>query len=74
MISLQENASLFFNGTAEPAAMVSVDLYGKAETQAYEQMTKAITQIIEKELAISPKRIFIKYGEYHEWGWNNTNF
>lgn len=74
MVDFCENSPLFFKGTREPAAMVSVDLYGAAGADAYTKMTGAITKLLVAELGISADRIFVKYQAYENWGWSGNNF
>lgn len=73
MVEFCENGKLFYAGSSEPAAMVSVDLYGAAGKEAYADFTKEVCGVLEQELGISPKRTFVKYSEYENWGWNNRN-
>ena len=56
MVQFTENAPLYFKGTAEPAAMVSVDLFGAAGGDAYSKLTAAVTRLLFEELAIGPER------------------
>lgn len=74
MVHFVENSPLYFKGTGDPAAIVSVDLYGKAADSAYAKFTASITTLLENELNIQANRIFVKYQPYEHWGYNGSNF
>jgi hypothetical protein len=74
MVEFRENAPLYFKGTNEPSAMVSVDLFGAAGAGAYDKMTAAITGMLAEELGVPADRVFVKYSEYRHWGYNGRNF
>ena len=74
MLCFEENQKLWFQGTDEPAAMVEVDILGKASDKEYEELTKQICTILNAELQIPQNRIYVKYLEYIHWGWNGNNF
>ncbi len=74
MVDFQENSPLYFKGTRDPAAMVSVDTYGDAGAAAYRKMTLAITGTLSEVLGIPADRVFVKYQAHEHWGWNGSNF
>lgn len=75
MINFEDECKMYFKGTdQEASAIVSVDLFGKAEKSVYNSFTKRITEILSEELSIQPDRTFVKYGEYDNWGLNGSNF
>lgn len=74
MVGFTENQPLYFKGTPDPAAIVSVDLYGDAGADAYQRMTAAVTKLLGDTLGIPAARIFVKYQPYEHWGWNGNNF
>ena len=74
MIDFQENCHLWFKGDEAPSAMIEVDLFGKATESGYDALTKAITDIVNAELGISPDRIYVKYQEINHWGYSGFNF
>ncbi len=74
MLAFEDNCSMYFKGSKEnPLAFVEVKLYGKASSDAYRKLTKAITDIISEELSIRPDCIYVKYEEVATWGWNGNN-
>ncbi len=74
MVEFRENAPLYFKGTNEPAAIVSVDLFGSAGAGAYGNMTAVITDMLAEQLGVPADRVFVKYSEYSHWGYNGRNF
>lgn len=74
MLTFEDECRLYFKGETEPGAFVEVKIYGKANDDAYNKLTAAITKILNEELNISPDRIYIKYEETSHWGWNGGNF
>ena len=53
---------------------VSVDLYGRVSSSSYNSLTSEITSILNEELSIEPDKIYVKYSEIENWGWNGNNF
>ncbi len=75
MLSFEDNCSMYFKGAGtEGIAFVEVKLFGKASGDAYNQLTAAITEILNRELGISSSQIYVKYEEAAHWGWNGSNF
>ena len=74
MLSFEGSCHLYFQGTGEPAAFVDVEIFGKADRSAYNRLTASIMEILEKELSVSPSRIYVHYGETQNWGWNGSDF
>lgn len=74
MLNFTQSDSMYFQGESNPMAMLEVKLFGKASSSAYDNMTAKLTDIVSKELNISPTQIYIKYEECSHWGWNGNNF
>ncbi len=74
MVEIEPERKLWFKGTAEEAAMVEVSLFGGASHNAYSMLTSHITGIISAQLGIPTSRIYVKYSETSNWGWNGSNF
>lgn len=75
MLSVLDGVYTAFRGDGETAAaMVEVDLLGKADPSKYEQLTEAICREVCRIAGIAPDRIYVKYGEYASWGYNGFNF
>lgn len=74
MIELEGDKTMYFKGSDEPCAMFEIAIFGKANDDAYDDLTKRICAISEKYLAVSPDRTYVKYSEIDHWGYNNFNF
>lgn len=75
MVSFEDESNLYFKGKNDsPIAFVEVSLFGKASKDAYNNLTREITNILNDELNIQPDCIYVKYNEVSTWGWNGSNF
>lgn len=75
MVSFEDESNLYFKGNKDkPLAFVEVQLFGKASKDAYNNLTREITNILNDELNIQPDCIYVKYDEVSTWGWNGSNF
>ena len=74
MVGIQPNYTLYFDGDGSPAAMVDVAILGGATASAYNDLTARICDILNHQLSIPMNRIYIKYSETENWGWNGSNF
>lgn len=75
MCSFEDRARLWFAGTnKEPCALVEVQIFGSAPAAAYDRLTGELTGILQRELGLSPERVYVKYEEIAHWGWNGSNF
>lgn len=75
MLSFQDNCRLYFGGNSNmPIAFVEVKIYGQSTKEAYNNLTSEISKILEDELNIPQKNIYVKYDEIFNWGCNGNNF
>jgi phenylpyruvate tautomerase PptA (4-oxalocrotonate tautomerase family) len=75
MVGFEDEYSLYFAGEkVEKGAFVEVKVFGKASKEAYGKLTEAICSIYEEELEIPQNKIYVKYEEVSDWGWNGRNF
>lgn len=74
MLDFSDNARMWFSGDDAPLAYLSVKLFGKASSGVYDDLTAKLTTIVSGELGIPPTRIYVKYEEIDNWGWNGSNF
>ena len=74
MVGLEPEYILYFKGEDSPAAMVEVRIFGGANRPSYNKMTSEICRILNYELGIPQDRIYVKYTETENWGWNGANF
>lgn len=74
MVGIEPEYDLWFKGSDAPAAMVEVSVFGSASPSNYSNLTAKITDILNSDLGISPDRIYVRYSETSNWGWNGSNF
>lgn len=74
MVGIEPEYRLYFKGEDAPAAMVEVSIYGNAPSAALDTLTGKISDILNRELSLSPSRIYVKYEQTPDWGWNGGNF
>lgn len=75
MVGFEDCCELYFQGNNDaPSAFVEVKIFGKASHDCYNRLTGKICSILQSELGIQPDRIYVKYEEVSEWGWNGSNF
>lgn len=74
MVGIEPDAILYFQGSDAPAAMVEVTVYGSASPAACDALTGKICGILETQLSIPAGRIYVRYGDTPNWGWNGGNF
>lgn len=75
MVGFADEYDLYFQGNQNgESAFVEVSLFGSASPSAYEALTQEICRIYESELGIPQNRIYVKYEEVSNWGWNGGNF
>lgn len=75
MVGFEDEYSLYFAGEKlEKGAFVEVKIFGKASKDAYANLTAEICKIYEEELEIPQNKIYVKYEEVSDWGWNGKNF
>lgn len=75
MVAVEDGRRMWFRGDdSADAAMVDVDLLGQINRAASEEMTADLCGILQRELGVSPDRVYVKYTGYADWGWNGGNF
>ena len=75
MISFEDNVRIYFKGIdSSSAAMVEIKIFGHASAKAFSAMTADVCDILNAELSIPQERIYVKYEECENWGWNGGNF
>lgn len=74
MVGIEPEHILYFKGDNAPAAMVEVSIYGHADSSACNALTEKICNILHEQLSIDSSRIYVKYSETPNWGWNGSNF
>ena len=74
MVVLEDQKTMYFQGSDAPCALCSVELLGSASDATYDKMTAVMTDLLAKKLGVAPDRIYTKYTEFAHWGWNGNNF
>ena len=75
MIGFEDNYDLYFQGNnSADTAFVEVKIFGSASKSSYNELTKEICVIFNEELGIAQNRIYVKYEEVSNWGYNGFNF
>lgn len=75
MVGFEDEYCLYFQGQKSPKiAIVEVALFGKAGAAAYEKFTEQVCDILGEVLGIPADKIYVKYEEVSNWGWNGSNF
>lgn len=75
MLGFEDNCRLWFQGNQQgDTAYVEVALLGHVTKENAEKLTSAICDIMNKELSISPDRVYVKFSETDIWGFNNIVF
>ena len=75
MVGFEDEYSLYLAGEKlEKGAFIEVKVFGKASKDAYSNLTAEICKIYEEELEIPQNKIYVKYEEVENWGWNGRNF
>ena len=52
---------------------MEVKIFGQISSENSEKLTKEICNIYEEVLGIPQNKIYIKYEEVSQWGWNGNN-
>jgi len=75
MLNFEDNCRLWLGGdNSKPTAFLEVSCLGAAQPDAYNEMTGFICDALEDILGITGDRVYIKYTETVNWGWNGSNF
>lgn len=75
MVGFEDSYDLYFQGNKnDESAFVEVSIFGSASASVFDSLTGAICEIFESELSIPKNRIYVKYQEISNWGWNGSNF
>lgn len=70
MIGFQDNYDLYFGGNRlEKGAYVSVAMLGEPVREKDEAMTAKIAELLQEQLDIPAKFIYVSYQGIRDWGW-----
>ena len=75
MISYQGSVPMAYQGMKqESAAFLEVSCFGHVDPKGYDAMTGAVCALLEETLGVPPAKVYVKYAETGNWGWNGRNF
>lgn len=75
MLTFRDECHMYFRGDgSKPTAFIEVQVFGKINPAESEELTKEICNIISSELLIPSDRIYVKYEEVTQWGFDGMNF
>lgn len=75
MVGFEDDYKLYFKGEAcEKIVFVEVSIFGSASATALNSLTVEICDIYNEELGVPKDKIYVKYSETPNWGWNGSNF
>ena len=64
MLNFSDECRMAFRGTATPdVAYLEVNLFGASTEEAYERLTAALTETVNRVLGVPSDRIYVKYEE-----------
>ena len=75
MLAFEDECRMYFKGDAgKPLAFVNVKIYGSEQKEAFNNLTKEITKIMNEVLSIEAANVYVAYEPISSWGWNGGNF
>lgn len=75
MVNVEHADNLFFKGEkSADIAFVSVNIYGSADSAAFNRLTGEICGILKAELGTSSAHTYVMYYATPDWGFNGANF
>jgi len=74
MISLQPETPMYFAGSDAPCALFQVQVFGSLTRRDCDLVTSSLTENAVSILGIPASRVYVKYEECSNWGWNGSNF
>ena len=73
MIGFQDNYDLYFGGKhLEKGAYVSIAMLGEPDREKNAAMTARVTEILQEQLDIPPKCVYVSYHGVRDWGWRGN--
>ncbi|MBQ6153861.1 MAG: hypothetical protein IJJ15_08955 [Ruminococcus sp.] len=75
MVEICDNCRLYFGGKNDAdIAYFEVKLLGKARREQYESLTAKICEIVSEMFGISGDKVYVKFEEVENWGFNGFLF
>ena len=75
MVAIEPTTPMLFAGNSDPACYLELKSIGLPEAKTAD-LSNALSQEIEKQLAVTKDRIYIEFSDAPRkmWGWNGTTF
>ncbi len=75
MVYLEDDASLSFAGSREPAAWLELKSLGLPESETA-RFSQALCALAQERLGVAPSRTYIEFSSpaRHMWGWDGRTF
>ncbi len=74
MLNIEDECKLFFRGENVPCAIFEVKLFGSSTKEAYRTLTAKLCEIVQSELGIEGKNVYVKFDEVANWGKDSFMF
>jgi phenylpyruvate tautomerase len=76
MVSFENDATLLFGGTAEPACFAALKNIGTFAPEQTERLSAVLTKQLSAGLGVAPSRIYIEFvnAQAHLWGHDGGTF
>ncbi len=75
MVEIEDDRRLYFGGTNdEPSAFFDVSLLHSAPRASYEKLTKKLCEIAHDIMGVSGSRVYVKFEETENWGYDSFMF
>lgn len=75
MCCVDSGKKMWFQGdNSTDSAFVDVKLFGAVDNNSANDFTSKLCEYFERELNISPSRVYVRFSGGNSWGWNGSNF
>ena len=75
MVQIADSCQLWMAGKPlEKGAYLAVSLFGSAAPADCQAMTRRLCDILEAQLGIPGRAVYVTYHPVSDWGWNGENF
>ena len=75
MVEIEDNRRLYFGGNNDkPIAFFDVALLQSAPRASYEKLTERLCGIAEEYMGVDGDRVYVKFEETENWGYNSFMF
>jgi len=76
MSCVRDRVAMAMSGSAAPCALVTVKAVGGLSKSVNQGLAGKITQMLQKELAIPPERVYVTFEELDagHWAWKGKTF